>query len=91
MRLDWSAVKGRVIKHYSEIFDEYGINVLEDNCSSILICFCPWCGKKLPLSKRDKWFKELEEKGFENPLFADNIPESYKSGSWRNKQNFKMR
>ena len=28
MRLDWSAVKGRVIKHYSEIFDEYGINVI---------------------------------------------------------------
>ena len=68
--------------HYSEIFDEYRIMVWEDNCSSILINFCPWCGKKLPISKREQWFAELEEKGFENPLFDDNIPASYKNGDW---------
>lgn len=68
--------------HYSETVDEYGIKVWEDNCSSILISFCPWCGKKLPISKREQWFAELEEKGFENPLFDDNIPASYKNGDW---------
>lgn len=68
--------------YYSEVFDEYGINVLEDNCSYILIDFCPWCGKKLPMSKRDRWFAELEEKGFENPLFEENIPDNYKTREW---------
>lgn len=70
------------IVHYSEVFDEYGITVFEDKVSFILLDYCPWCGKKLPESKRESWFERLEEMGFENPLFREDIPEEYKSGKW---------
>ena len=70
---------------YSDIFDEYGIVVNEDNSSMITINYCPWCGKKLPTSQREKWFEELELKGFIAPLFDDNIPTEYKSKEWREK------
>ena len=68
---------------YNEVFDEFGITVNEDNSSVIIIDFCPWCGKKLPTSQREKWFEELELKGFITPLFDDNIPAEYKSKKWR--------
>lgn len=73
------------IMHYSKVFDEYGINIVEDNSSCILIDFCPWCGRKLPDSKRQEWFYELEKLGFENPLFEESIPENYKNEKWRTK------
>lgn len=68
--------------YYNQVFDEYGLNVIEDNASYILTEYCPWCGERLPLSKRDLWFDELEKLGFENPLFESNIPEKYKSDAW---------
>jgi len=70
------------IVHYSEVFDEYGFALLEDNASIILLEFCPWCGKKLPESKRVCWFNRLEKMGFEAPLFREDIPEEYKTASW---------
>lgn len=73
--------------HYSDVFDEYGINVMEDACSCVLIDYCPWCGRKLPASTRQKWFNELEKLGFENPLFDENIPDIYKCRKWRTKKN----
>ena len=40
------------IVHYSEEFDEYGIIVHDGGNSVVAIEYCPWCGKKLPDSKR---------------------------------------
>ena len=71
------------IINYNEVFDEFGITVNEDDFSVIIIDYCPWCGKKLPSSKREKWFEELEAKGFISPLFDDKIPIEYKSKKWR--------
>ena len=68
---------------YSEVFDEFGIVVNGDAFSVIILDYCPWCGKKLPVSQREKWFEELEAKGFISPLFDDNIPIDYKSKKWR--------
>lgn len=68
---------------YNEVFDEYAIALLEDKVSAILLDYCPWCGKKLPESKRECWFNRLEEMGFEAPLFREDIPEEYKTGRWR--------
>lgn len=68
--------------YYSEIFDEYGLDCVEDGYSYVLIEYCPWCGKKLPKSKREKWFEELEMLGIEDPLCEEGIPEKYKSGEW---------
>lgn len=70
------------IIHYSNIFDEYGIILPEDNLSFILIHRCPWCGKQLPDSKRMAWFEQLEALGYENPLLRDDIPEAYRSAEW---------
>ena len=32
--------------------DEYGIIVHDGGTSVVVIQFCPWCGSRLPLSKR---------------------------------------
>lgn len=73
-----------VLIDYSDIFDEYGIIIHDGGCSSITINFCPWCGKKLPESKRDLWFDTLEKLGYEDP-FDQDIPEKYKSDAWYSK------
>ena len=51
---------------YTEKFDEYGLKIWDGGNSSILIEFCPWCGEKLPNSKRDDWFDRMEKLGI-NP------------------------
>jgi hypothetical protein len=39
---------------YSPELNEYGLIVHDGGSSSIQINFCPWCGSKLPESKRDQ-------------------------------------
>jgi len=72
---------GDQILHYGEVFDEYGLIIHDGGATFVSISYCPWCGKKLPESKRDNWFDELEELGFDNPL-EQNIPEKYNSSKW---------
>lgn len=79
-----SDFKSNEIIQYCDIFDEYGIVIHDGGNSSVLINYCPWCGKKLPDTKREKWFEELESLGFENPL-EDDIPEEYRSNLWWSK------
>jgi hypothetical protein len=38
--------------YYSAKFDEYGIIIHDGGSSFIVISFCPWCGTKLPESRR---------------------------------------
>lgn len=38
--------------YFSEKFDEYGIIVHDGGSSFSVISYCPWCGSKIPLSKR---------------------------------------
>ena len=71
---------------YNKKFDEYAIAVNDGGTSVILIQYCPWCGKKLPTSKREKWFEELEKIGIDNP-FEDQIPIEFKSDIWWKKRN----
>ncbi|ABL98520.1 hypothetical protein Sama_0309 [Shewanella amazonensis SB2B] len=65
----------------SDKFNEYGIVIHDGGTSSITIQFCPWCGARLPESKRDQWFDELERLGYDDPL-GQEIPEKYKSSEW---------
>lgn len=69
------------VMYYNEKFDEYGMIIHDGGSSYIKIDFCPWCGKKLPDSKRYLWFNELEGLGFEDPSEED-IPLKYKSSLW---------
>ena len=68
--------------YYNEVFDEYGLIIFDGGESYICIHFCPWCGKILPESKREKWFCELEQLGFHDP-FSQKIPNHYLSKEWR--------
>lgn len=66
---------------YTRKFDEYGLKIWDGGTSSLLIENCPWCGQKLPESKRDRWFDELEKLGFKRP-FTDEIPGKYLTDEW---------
>ncbi|MCZ4282447.1 hypothetical protein O4H49_16795 [Kiloniella laminariae] len=70
-----------VLINYIERFEEYGIIIHDGGSSSISICYCPWCGTKLPSSKRDLWFDTLENMGFDDPGEQD-IPEQFNSNKW---------
>ena len=70
---------------YSERFDEYGLIVHDGGTSSILIFYCPWCGTKLPHSKRDLWFDKLQALGYEDPSNQD-IPKQFLTGEWFKEQ-----
>nr|WP_315363600.1 hypothetical protein [Cytobacillus firmus] len=66
---------------YSEKFDEYGLIIHDGGASSISIYYCPWCGNKLPESKRDLWFDTLEELGFDDPI-EQRIPYEFMTDKW---------
>ena len=68
---------------YIPEFDEYGIVIHDSGLSYIKIEYCPWCGQKLPDTKRNLWFEELEKLGIEDPS-EDNIPEKFNSDEWWN-------
>jgi hypothetical protein len=71
--------------YYSEKIDEYGIIIHDGGSSAITIKYCPWCGKKLPKSKRDLWFARLRKLGYDDPLI-ENIPNEFQTDEWyRNK------
>jgi hypothetical protein len=66
---------------YLPKFDEYGLIVHGGGSSSIFINHCPWCGEKLPESKRDLWFERLEALGYDNPSEQD-IPNEFLTDEW---------
>ncbi len=70
-----------VIMKYIPKFDEYGIPIYDGGTSMIGIKYCPWCGTRLPESKRDLWFDTLEKINVNTDL-EDEIPEEYKSAKW---------
>ncbi len=70
--------------HYSKRFDEYTLP--DSDTTGILLRFCPWCGKKLPASKRQRWFEELDALGIAFSLFeTEQVPPEYLSDAWWNK------
>jgi len=70
-----------ILFSYIPKFNEYGLIIHDGGSSSLTIKFCPWCGTKLPKSKRNKWFKKLEKLGFDNP-FEENIPKEFLTDKW---------
>ena len=69
---------------YLSNFDEYGIIVHDGGSSIVQIIYCPWCAAKLPESKRDRWFDELEARGID-PL-SDEVPPQFRDASWWKQQ-----
>lgn len=69
-----------VLITHNQRFDEYEIAHRHGDSSVTTIQYCPWCGVKLPESKRDRWFAELAAKGFDDPANQD-IPDNYRTGA----------
>ncbi len=65
---------------YIPKFREYGIKILDGGTSFKQIKYCPWCGKKLPISLRDKWFDEIYKLNLEPE--SPEIPEKYLTDEW---------
>lgn len=70
--------------YYNEQFNEYGLIIHDGGNSSLHIDYCPWCGRKLPDSKRDLWFDMLEQLGYDDP-FEQDIPRQFKTDEWYRK------
>ena len=66
---------------YSPRYSEYGLIVHDGGSSSISINYCPWCGAKLPESRRDQWFDKLESMGYSDPA-EQTIPEEFLTDAW---------
>lgn len=66
---------------YSPKFDEYGIPIRDGGSSTVRIAYCPWCGRKLPDSRRDLWFTTLNALGFSEP-FSQSIPSRFETDEW---------
>lgn len=69
-----------VVVVYTAKFDEYGLPVKDGGTSMVVIGYCPWCGARLPQSKRDAWFDEMERLGLDP--WEDELPEQYHSDAW---------
>ncbi len=71
---------------YSPEICEYGLSIFDGEGgtanSYIKINYCPWCGAKLPGSKRDEWFAKLRKLGYEPFEQYDEIPEEFKTSAW---------
>jgi hypothetical protein len=72
--------KNDIVK-YSNIWNEYNIDINENIQQQIY--YCPWCGEKLPISQRERWFDNLESMGID-PMNG-NIPEEFQDETWYNK------
>ena len=74
--------KGGVVRYRSQ-WDSYFIVVRKVGDSEVTqdLYYCPWCGEKLPPSKADAWFDELEKAEID-PSKGDKIPSRYQDGTW---------
>lgn len=66
---------------YTSKFNEYGLITHDGGKSSLQLNYCPWCGYKLPASKRDSWYEGLEKLGIEN-VSEENVPRKFKTDEW---------
>jgi hypothetical protein len=65
---------------YTPKLREFGIRVLDGGTSTIELLYCPWCGRKLPESLRDRWFEELRKRGIDPS--SDSIPDEFTDERW---------
>lgn len=66
--------------YWSAVFDEYGL-VCQPSPEVLVIQFCPFCGAKLPQSRRAAWFARLETTGWRS--WGDPIPDGLLVHDWK--------
>lgn len=70
---------GELYLSYIPKFREYGIHYNDGGTSRQVIHFCPWCGSKLPPSRRNEWFDELDRLGLDPD---DELPIEFTNDAW---------
>ena len=65
--------------YWSPVFDEYGL-VCQPSAEVLAIQHCPFCGIRLPKSRRDAWFDSLEKTGWKT--WGDPVPREFLTHSW---------
>ena len=81
------ASKGTIL-NYSQKYREYGVKVPKST-GCMLMDYCMFCGKKLPLSLRDEWYDTLEnEYRLESPMEEDRkkVPKEFWTEEWWKKR-----
>jgi uncharacterized protein DUF6980 len=56
---------------YLPRFDEWSLRAVDDADHVTQILYCPWCGMRLPDSKRDLWFETLAVMGYNAPAVEE--------------------
>ncbi len=64
---------------YTDKFREYGVAVPDGGSSKIVLCYCPFCGQRLPKPLRSAWFDELAKLHLEPD---DVLPDILRTGAW---------
>ena len=86
--MDEYLLEGDIAIHYSPVLREYTIPVLDgrdgSSSSGIVLRFCAWCGKELPMSLRDEWFETLQSLGYDPGPWSDDpkLPEEFRTDVW---------
>lgn len=65
---------------YDPVFDEYQLRSVVRPLARVALTFCPWCGRALPESKRDRWYDALDAAGT-TPDDPDLDPR-FRSSAW---------
>jgi len=66
--------------YWSPVFDEYGL-ICQPSMEILLIQFCPFCGTKLPPSRRNAWHEALRKTGWQS--WGDPIPPRLLEIDWQ--------
>lgn len=84
LTMDRGLEKYQNLLNYSPQYREYGIKVPKST-GCMLIDYCMFCGKQLPISVRDEWYDILEkEYGLESPDEEDRkkVPKEFLTDEW---------
>ena len=87
LTMDAGLSQDGAILYYDKQYREYGVDL--GIRGGMLIDYCMFCGKKLPLSVRDEWFEILEkEYGLERPGTGDSkkVPKEFLTDEWWKKR-----
>ena len=79
--VEWPSQGPNPIMMWIASWDEYRINIPTGGHTSVRIRHCPWCGTRLPESKRALWHETLEAMGYADPG-NDDIPKEFNSDAW---------
>jgi hypothetical protein len=62
-------------------WNEYLIPVSRGGYSATPITYCPWCGSRLPESRREEWHSVLYGLGYSDPGEQE-IPKAFETDAW---------